>query len=44
MKEHNIDQLNTKETSKAGKCKVLNLWNDDCELDEDLSLVSLAFD
>lgn len=36
MKEHNIDQLNTKETSKAGKCKVLNLWNDNCELDEDL--------
>ena len=29
MKEFNIDQLNTEETSKAGKCNVLTIWDND---------------
>lgn len=35
MKRNGIDQLNTEETSKAGKCKVLSLWNNDGVLDAD---------
>ncbi|AXF52217.1 MAG: hypothetical protein [crAssphage sp. isolate ctcc615] len=27
MQKHGIDQLNTEETSKAGKCNVLTLWD-----------------
>ena len=34
MKEGNIDQLNTEETSKAGKCNVLTIWNNDGEITE----------
>lgn len=29
MKEFNIDQLNTEETSKAGKCNVLTIWDNE---------------
>lgn len=29
MKDNNIDQLNTEETSKAGKCNVLTIWDND---------------
>lgn len=32
MKEFNIDQLNTEETSKAGKCNVLTLWDNEGNL------------
>ena len=32
MKDGNIDQLNTEETSKAGKCNVLTIWNNDGEI------------
>lgn len=32
MKKHDIDQLNTEETSKAGKVNVLTLWNNNGEL------------
>ena len=35
MIENNIDQLNTKETSKAANNNVLRLWNDDGELTKD---------
>ena len=34
MKDGNIDQLNTEETSKAGKCNVLTIWNNDGEITE----------
>lgn len=33
MKNNNIDQLNTRETSKAGKHNVLRLWDDFGNLD-----------
>lgn len=29
MKEAGVDQLNTEETSKAGKCNVLTIWDND---------------
>ena len=32
MKKHDIDQLNTEETSKAGKHNVLSLWDNDGNL------------
>lgn len=32
MREFNIDQLNTEETSKAGKCNVLILWDNEGNL------------
>lgn len=32
MKKYNIDQLNTEETSKAGKANVLTLWDDNGEI------------
>lgn len=32
MMENGIDQLNTQETSKAGKRKVLTIWNDDGQI------------
>lgn len=32
MREFNIDQLNTEETSKAGKCNVLTLWDNEGNL------------
>ena len=32
MKEAEIDQLNTEETSKAGKCNVLTIWNNNGEI------------
>jgi hypothetical protein len=35
MKEKGIDQLNTEETSKAGKCNVLTIWNDKGEITEE---------
>lgn len=35
MIKHGIDQLNTEETSKAGKAKVLTLWNNDGKLTQD---------
>ena len=35
MKEHNIDQLNTQETSKAGKCNVLTIWDDNGDITEE---------
>ena len=35
MAEHNIDQLNTTETSKAGKKNVLTLWDNQGNLIED---------
>ena len=35
MKEADIDQLNTKETSKAGKCNVLTLWDDNGDITEE---------
>lgn len=35
MKEGGIDQLNTEETSKAGKCNVLTIWNNDGEITEE---------
>lgn len=34
MKKHDIDQLNTEETSKAGKHNVLTLWDNDGNLTE----------
>lgn len=34
MQRYNIDQLNTEETSKAGKCNVLTLWDNDGNIDE----------
>lgn len=34
MKDNNIDQLNTEETSKAGKTNVLTIWNDDGSISE----------
>lgn len=34
MKKNGIDQLNTEETSKAGKCNVLTLWDNNGELTE----------
>ena len=34
MKDGNIDQLNTEETSKAGKCNILTIWNNDGEITE----------
>ena len=35
MKKHDIDQLNTEETSKAGKHNVLTLWDNDGNLTEE---------
>ena len=35
MKENDIDQLNTEETSKAGKHNVLTLWDNDGNLPEE---------
>ena len=35
MKKYNIDQLNTEETSKAGKANVLTLWDDNGEIMQD---------
>ena len=35
MRKHKIDQLNTAETSKAGKANVLTLWNEDGVLTEE---------
>lgn len=35
MKENGIDQLNTEETSKAGKCNVLTIWNNDGEITQE---------
>ena len=35
MKKHQIDQLNTVETSKAGKANVLTLWDNDGVLKEE---------
>ena len=35
MTKHSIDQLNTEETSKAGKANVLTIWNDNGEITED---------
>ena len=35
MKKHDIDQLNTKETSKAGKHNVLTLWDNDGNLTDE---------
>ena len=35
MKKHKIDQLNTKETSKAGKHNILTLWDDNGNLTEE---------
>lgn len=35
MVKHGIDQLNTVETSKAGKANVLTLWDNDGNLNED---------
>lgn len=35
MKEHGIDQLNTVETSKAGKCNVLTLWDNEGKMTEE---------
>ena len=35
MKKHDIDQLNTKETSKAGKHNVLTLWDNEGNLTEE---------
>lgn len=32
MRENDIDQLNTEETSKAGKCNVLTIWNNNGEI------------
>ncbi len=32
MKDNGIDQLNTEETSKAGKCNVLELWDNNGDL------------
>lgn len=32
MKDNEIDQLNTEETSKAGKANVLTIWNDNGEI------------
>lgn len=34
MKDNGIDQLNTEETSKAGKCNVLTLWDNDGNITE----------
>ena len=34
MKECEIDQLNTEETSKAGKCNVLTIWDNNGEISE----------
>ena len=34
MKENYIDQLNTVETSKAGKCNVLTIWDNNGEITE----------
>ena len=36
MKEHGIDQLNTTETSKAGKNYILKLWDNNGNLKEDV--------
>lgn len=33
MHDNNIDQLNTEETSKAGKCNVLTLWDNKGNID-----------
>lgn len=35
MKKAKIDQLNTEETSKAGKCNVLTLWDNNGEITEE---------
>lgn len=35
MIENGIDQLNTEETSKAAKCNVLTLWNENGELTQE---------
>ena len=35
MHDNNIDQLNTEETSKAGKANVLSIWNNDGDITED---------
>ena len=35
MKKNGIDQLNTEETSKAGKCNVLTLWDEDGNLTQE---------
>ena len=35
MHDNNIDQLNTEETSKAGKANVLTIWNNDGDITED---------
>lgn len=35
MRDNDIDQLNTEETSKAGKCNVLTIWNNDGEITEE---------
>lgn len=35
MKEANIDQLNTEETSKAGKSNVLTIWDDNGDITEE---------
>ena len=35
MKKHNIDQLNTEETSKAGKANVLTIWDNNGEIMQD---------
>ena len=32
MRENDIDQLNTEETSKAGKCNVLTIWDNNGEI------------
>lgn len=34
MKEAGIDQLNTEETSKAGKCNILTIWDNNGEITE----------
>lgn len=35
MKYSGIDQLNTQETSKAGKCNVLTIWDDNGDITEE---------
>ena len=35
MRDNDIDQLNTEETSKAGKCNVLTIWNNNGEITQD---------